>query len=462
MAGKNNATRFVCQSCGGESPKWTGRCPACQEWNTMVEESMPGPDKSSFSNLRQRLDTGIKAPQKLKEIKTSEHNRHATGIREFDRVLGGGIVPGSLVLIGGEPGIGKSTLLLQSADSISRKSGALLYVSAEESSLQVKLRAERLGLISEGLFLFPETDINVICEQIIQMRPFAVVIDSIQTVYKPDLTSAPGSVGQVRECAAQLMFLAKNEGIPVFLVGHVTKDGTIAGPRVLEHLVDTVLYLEGERYQRYRVLRAVKNRFGSTDEMGIFEMREEGMMEVDNPSRILLSERPDHAPGSVVVPSVEGTRPLLVEVQALVTPGSGFGAPRRMSTGVDIRRASLLMAVLEKRCGLHISQSDVYVNIAGGIKIEEPALDLGMAIALASSFRNRPVSPDWAAAGEVGLSGEIRSVHWIEKRIAEADNLGFTHLLMAKSNYDPKYERGKIKLYPVSSLDEALKQLSLL
>ncbi len=454
-------TRFVCQECGGESLKWVGKCPYCQAWNSMVEEIEAPPDKSSISNLRRKIDIGIKTPQSLNDVKLLAQERIETGIGEFDRVLGGGIVPGSLVLIGGEPGIGKSTLLLQCADAISHRHGKLLYVSAEESASQVKLRADRLGIHSDNLMLFTETDVNQIANQIYDMKPAACIVDSIQTVYKPDMASAPGSVGQVRESAAQLMYLAKNENIAVFLVGHVTKDGNIAGPRVLEHLVDTVLYLEGERYQKYRILRSVKNRFGSTQELGMFEMREEGMVEVDNPSQILLSERPENSSGSIVVPSVEGTRPLMVELQALVTPGSGFGAPRRMTSGVDSRRVSLLMAVLEKRAGLHTNTWDVFVNIAGGVTIEEPAVDLGIAASLASSFRNLPIPTTWTAVGEVGLSGEIRSVNWIEKRLAEAQKLGFTDCVLAKGNYDSKLVRNGIKLHPVTTILEALDTLGI-
>ena len=455
------STKFVCQSCGGESPKWVGRCPYCEEWNTMVEEKEAPPDKTNLSSLRKKLDRPSQVPLLIRDIPSNPQDRLPTGIDEFDRVLGGGIVPGSLILIGGEPGIGKSTLLLQSADKISSTSGKLLYVSAEESLTQIKLRAERLDIQSPNLFLYSETDIHQICDQILETRPAVVIIDSIQTVYKPDMASAPGSVGQVRESAAQLMYLAKNENIAVFLVGHVTKDGTIAGPRVMEHLVDTVLYLEGERYQKYRILRSVKNRFGSTQELGIFEMREEGMVPVANPSQILLSERPENASGSIVVPSVEGTRPLLVEVQALVTPGTGFGAPRRMTSGVDPRRVSLLIAVLEKRAGLHMNTADVFVNLAGGIRVEEPALDLGCAISLASSYRNIPIPPEWVAIGEVGLSGEIRSIHWIEKRLAEAHKLGFQKALIPSGNHNEKIKFPNFTIYPVNNLTRALDILNI-
>jgi DNA repair protein RadA/Sms len=454
-------TRFVCQECGGESLKWVGRCPYCQSWNTMVEEIEAPEGKTAISALRRKIDVGVKSPQSLNSITLQAQERTPTGIGEFDRVLGGGIVPGSLVLIGGEPGIGKSTLLLQCADAISRNNGKLLYISAEESATQIKLRADRLGIHSDNLLLYTETDMNQIIDQLHTLKPAACIVDSIQTVYKPELASAPGSVGQVRESAAQLMYLAKNENVTVFLVGHVTKDGNIAGPRVLEHLVDTVLYLEGERYQKYRILRSVKNRFGSTQELGMFEMREEGMVEVDNPSQILLSERPENSSGSIVVPSVEGTRPLMVEIQALVTPSNGFGAPRRMTSGVDSRRVSLLMAVLEKRAGLHTNTWDVFVNIAGGVTIEEPAVDLGLAASLASSFRNLPILATWTAIGEVGLSGEVRSVNWIDKRLAEASKLGFTDCVIAKGNYDPKLDKNGIKLHPVSSILEALDALGI-
>ncbi len=449
-------SKFVCQECGGESLKWLGRCPHCQTWNSLVEEieeSSPKPNRYAYSKKENDAD---KIPVALDKVATPAQERFETGIEEFDRVLGGGIVIGSIVLIGGEPGIGKSTLLLQCASSVSQKHGGILYVSAEESASQIKIRADRLGIKSSVLYLYAETNLDQICAQIHKLHPPVVIIDSIQTVYRPELSSAPGSVAQVRECAAQLMYLAKSDDIAIFLVGHVTKDGSIAGPRVLEHIVDTVLYLEGERFQKYRILRAVKNRFGSTHELGIFEMHEEGMLQVNNPSEILLSERPEHASGSIVVPSVEGTRPLLIEVQALVTPGSGFGAPRRMTTGVDSRRVSLLIAVLEKRVGMHLSTADVFVNIAGGVRIEEPAIDLGIILALASSFRNKPVDQRTIAIGEVGLSGEVRSVNWIEKRLAEAQKLGFSKAIIAHSNQDNKFNKNGFQIHGVKSVNQAL------
>ncbi|MDI6783679.1 MAG: DNA repair protein RadA [bacterium] len=450
-------TKFVCQQCGGESLKWVGKCPHCDAWNSLVEEveSVPGKGDSRFGARHAEIESAS-IPVSMNQIPPEPQERMMTGINEVDRVVGGGIVFGSLLLLGGEPGIGKSTLLLQCGNAIAERIGPVLYVSAEESVNQIKLRAERIGARTPKLLVLSQTNLDQICEQIRQIKPKLVIIDSIQTIYKPDFASAPGSVSQVRECATQLMYLAKGEEIAIVLVGHVTKDGSLAGPRTLEHLVDTVLYMEGERFHRHRILRSVKNRFGSTNELGIFEMRDTGMIEVANPSEILLSERPENAAGSVVVPSMEGTRPILVEIQALTSPGSGFGIPRRMATGVDPRRVSLLIAVLEKRIGLNLSASDVFVNVAGGVRIEEPAVDLGITVALTSSFRNRPISPKLVAIGEVGLAGEVRSVNFIEKRIQEANQLGFSDAIIAQSNLAGLKPFNGFKIYGVRSVSEAL------
>jgi DNA repair protein RadA/Sms len=422
--------KFVCQECGTESSKWFGRCPGCEAWNSLVEEveSKSSQKTAWFGKKIQSV------PQSLADITTEEQDRYSTNSSEFDRVLGDGIVPGSVVLIGGDPGIGKSTLLLQLAYRFARTTGTVLYVSGEESAKQIKLRAERLGSAGDRLFIYSENNLELVISTIARMKPGLVIIDSIQTVYNPDLSSAPGSVSQLRECTAQLASMAKSEDIPVFIVGHVTKEGAIAGPRVLEHIVDTVLYLEGERHHSYRILRAVKNRFGSTNEIGIFEMTGEGMNEVINPSQFLLAERSVNVSGSVVVPSMEGSRPVVVELQALVT-SSNFGTARRTTAGVDYNRVILISAVLEKKVGLQLANQDVYVNITGGIKIDEPALDLGIAVAIASSFRNTPVAPGLVVLGEIGLTGEVRGVNRIEQRIRESYKLGFERFIVPERNY---------------------------
>lgn len=418
-------TTYVCQQCGCESPKWLGRCPDCDQWNTFVEEVV-----ATATRGRRREAVAVYNPPKpISEIEIGAHHRCETGIGEFDRVLGGGIVPGSVVLIGGDPGIGKSTILTQVANSLSRDGRTTLYVSGEESPEQIKLRANRLGVSTDRLYLAAETDIEQIEACIASVKPAAVIIDSIQTMYDPSLESAPATVSQVRSCTAVLARVAKSAGTPIFIVGHVTKEGSIAGPRVLEHMVDTVLYFEGDRHQSYRILRAVKNRFGSTDELGIFEMHEEGLLEVANPSEILLSERSTSGPGSVVASTIEGTRPLLVEVQALVAP-SYFSAPRRMATGVDYNRTMLILAVLEKRVGLSLAGQDVYVSVAGGVKIVEPAVDLAVAVAVAASLKETPVDPSTVVIGEVGLAGEVRTVSQMDKRINEASRLGFERAIV--------------------------------
>lgn len=409
---------FFCQNCGHEESKWLGQCPVCKEWNTFVEEKVT-PVKTGVSREQNKVQVVT-----LSSISTDEDERIKTGIDELDRVLGGGIVPGSLVLVGGDPGIGKSTLLLQVCQRLAATKKKVLYVSGEESLKQIKLRANRMGDFSESLYLFCETNLGIIRGVIENQRPDMLVIDSIQTMYNEEVGSAPGSVSQVRESTNVLMQLAKGLNISTFIVGHVTKEGTVAGPRVLEHMVDTVLYFEGDRHASYRILRGVKNRFGSTNEIGVFEMRKEGLAEVENPSEFMLSGKPESASGSVVACAIEGTRPMLLEIQALVCR-SNFGMPRRTAAGLDYNRVNLLMAVLEKRIGLPLSNYDAYVNIAGGIRMNEPAVDLGIVMAIASSYKNKPISEDTIVFGEVGLSGEVRAVTMPEQRVAEAKKLGF-------------------------------------
>ncbi|MEN6520895.1 MAG: DNA repair protein RadA [Armatimonadota bacterium] len=429
---KAQQTKFVCQSCGYESPKWLGKCPDCGEWASLVEQIIePEPKKKSVTNSG--FVGSLTPPEPVTKIRSGESSRTKTDISEFDRVLGGGVVPGSLILIGGDPGIGKSTLLTQVANNLSRNAGRTLYVSGEESVEQIKLRSDRLGVATEELLLATETNIEAISHYIETTQPKFVIVDSIQAVYHPELFSASGTVSQVRNCTSVLARIAKSTGIPVFIVGHVTKEGALAGPRVLEHMVDTVLYFEGDRHMTYRILRAVKNRFGSTDELGIFEMREAGLTEVSNPSEMLLLERPEHGTGSVVTSTVEGSRPILVEIQALVAP-SYFSSPRRMTTGVDYNRTLMLLAVLEKRVGLSLANQDVYVNVAGGLKIMEPAVDLAIALAVASNFREIPIDPKTVVLGEIGLSGEVRAVGQIEKRLKEAGRLGFNQAIVSGRN----------------------------
>lgn len=421
--GKNNV--FFCQECGYESSKWVGQCPACKAWNTMVEEVI---DKKSSVTHRQITEVQV---AKLNDVQSSSEKRMDTHIEELNRVLGGGIVPGSLVLVGGDPGIGKSTLLLQTCKSLSDQKIAVLYISGEESLQQIKMRADRIGIFSDEMTLLCETNLDLIQGVIEERKPQVVVIDSIQTMFRENVNSAPGSVSQVREATSVLMRLAKEQGIAIFVVGHVTKEGTVAGPRVLEHMVDTVLYFEGDRYASYRILRAVKNRFGSTNEIGVFEMCQSGLREVPNPSEYMLDGKPKNASGSIVVCTMEGTRPLLVEIQALVCH-SAFGMPRRTAAGVDYNRVNLLMAVLEKNVGVRLADQDAYINIAGGMKVSEPATDLGLVLAIISSFRNRPIAEDMICFGEVGLSGEVRSVNMVEQRIAEAHKLGFKQCILPK------------------------------
>src|SRR6187549_3908244 len=432
-------TVFACQECGAQSPKWLGRCPECGAWNTLVEERQLSERATAGAGGGPRYSLAAAAgPQLYAEIDTVVAERITTGVAEFDRVLGGGVVPGSLVLIGGEPGIGKSTLLLQAAAHFAHTTGTVLYSSGEESEHQIKSRGERLGGLENArapLYLLAETCLERILEEIARLRPSLIIVDSVQTVFSLKFQSAPGSIGQVREAATQFLFAAKGQNIPTVLVGHVTKDGNLAGPKVLEHVVDTVLYFEGERHHSHRVVRAVKNRFGAVSELGVFEMTGSGLRPVPNPSKLFLSERASGAPGSAVVCCIEGSRPILVEVQALVST-STYGNARRMAVGIDQSRLSLLLAVLEKRAGLHLVSDDVFVNIAGGMSIDEPAVDLGIVAAVGSSLRNRPVPQGTAVFGEVGLGGEIRGVSQANLRIREAEQMGFTRIVLPASNMD--------------------------
>jgi DNA repair protein RadA/Sms len=446
--------KFVCQDCGYESPKWMGKCPACNAWNTMVEEKEV--KYTRFGTFLTGENHKVSKPEPITNIASTKEERIPATMKEFNRVLGGGIVPGSLVLIGGDPGIGKSTLLLQVSSQLAYQQLNVLYISGEESVKQTKIRADRLGIRTDKLFVMSETNLQEISQAIINMKPNLVVIDSIQTVYHSEITSAPGSVSQVRESTAELMRLAKTNGIPIFIVGHVTKEGAIAGPRLLEHMVDTVLYFEGERHHTYRILRSVKNRFGSTNEMGIFEMREEGLREVLNPSEVFLEERSKGVAGSTVVASMEGTRPVLVEIQALLSPSS-FGNPRRMATGLDHNRVPLLMAVLEKRAGLLLQNQDAYVKVAGGVKLDEPAIDLAVAVSIASSFRDQATNPLDVLIGEVGLTGEIRRVSRIEQRVKEAAKLGFQRAIIPKKNLGGWIPPKNIEVIGIESVKEALK-----
>ncbi|HZK33934.1 MAG TPA: DNA repair protein RadA [Bacillota bacterium] len=443
-------TVWVCQSCGSQTFKWSGFCSACSEWNTIVEETA----KSDKPLRGIGADSGYSPkPVSISKVDSSDTPRFESGSAELDRVLGGGIVPGSLVLVGGDPGIGKSTLLTQLAYNVGRTRGKTLYVTAEESAQQVRLRAERLDAMDESFFVVPEADMQIVQDYVNKIKPALVIIDSIQTVYKPDIPSAPGSVVQVRECTAQLLRLSKNTGIPVFIVGHVTKEGAIAGPRVLEHMVDTVLYFEGERHTQFRVLQAVKNRFGAL-EIGVYEIGQKGLADVANASKLFLSERPVGASGSVVVPVIEGTRPLLVEVQALVST-SAYQNARRTTNGIDVNRLQLLIAVLEKRAGILMGTNDAYVKVTGGVRVDEPAVDLALAVALASSYRDVAVDPHTLVIGEVGLAGEVRSVSYLEQRIKEAQKLGFKKAIVPRSTLSV-FRNKDFVLLGVETLSEAL------
>jgi DNA repair protein RadA/Sms len=430
-----------------------GKCPSCSEWNSFVEEEIPDTGAARTADIRFE---GV--PQSVDAIDAEEGDRIITGIMEMDRVLGGGIVGGSAILVGGDPGIGKSTLLLQALEKMAEKGLTVLYVSGEESARQIKLRAKRLGASAKGLLILVEVDLENILTRIQEIKPAVAVIDSIQTVYSSTLSSAPGSVGQVREASGRLILMAKKTGIPIFLVGHVTKDGSIAGPKVLEHMVDTVLYFEGDSGHAFRVIRGIKNRFGPTHEIGVFEMRDTGLMEVSNPSAFFLSERPEGAAGSVVVPSMEGTRPILIEVQSLVSPTS-FGMPRRTAIGVDHNRVSLLTAVLDKICGVHLGSSDIFLNVAGGVKVDEPAIDLGIVSAMTSSFFDRPIAAGTVVFGEVGLTGEIRGISQTEIRIKEAARMGFTRCILPRTLARESLPETQIDLIKIGSLKELTEHL---
>ncbi|HWP60190.1 MAG TPA: DNA repair protein RadA [Candidatus Acidoferrales bacterium] len=439
---------YVCQSCGYRSPRWLGRCPECEQWNSLVEERT-----SAERHGRAELGGDRHHPKRLADISSEEQGRVLCGIGEFDRVLGGGLVPGSVTLIGGDPGIGKSTLLLQAFAAFGQKGLTCLYVSGEESERQVKMRAERLGIAADNLLILSETALEAILEHIKKTKPHLLVVDSVQTIYSTSLPSAPGSVGQVRECSGMIITTAKRANLSAFLIGHVTKDGAIAGPRTLEHMVDTVLYFEGDRGHNFRILRAVKNRFGSTNEIGVFEMKDSGLREVCNPSELFLSERPAASPGSAVVCSMEGTRPILVELQALVSR-SFLAVPRRTTIGVDHNRVALLVAVLEKKNGIKLFDKDIFVNVAGGVQIEEPAVDLGIIAAVASSYEEKPLDPKTVFFGEVGLAGEIRGVAQAEARVKEAGKLGFTRCVLPQSNLRQLDRAGLPGVCGVSSVRE--------
>lgn len=449
---KGKKSVFFCQNCGHEENKWLGQCPMCKEWNTFVEEPV---SFSKFASAKLIKDAEVVA---LKHVETDQEERIKTKIEELDRVLGGGIVPGSLLLVGGDPGIGKSTLLLQVCQRLCEDKHQVLYISGEESLKQIKLRANRMGEFTEDLLLLCETNLEIVKNVIQKRKPEVVIIDSIQTMYSEEVASAPGSVSQVRESTNVFMQLAKGLGISIFIVGHVTKEGTVAGPRVLEHMVDTVLYFEGDRHASYRILRGVKNRFGSTNEIGVFEMRQNGLVEVENPSEFMLNGKPENASGSVVACSMEGTRPILIEIQALVC-SSNFGMPRRTAAGTDYNRVNLLMAVLEKRVGIHLSNYDAYVNIAGGIKMNEPAVDLGIVMAIVSSYKNQPIDEKTIVFGEVGLSGEVRAVNMPEQRVAEAKKLGFTTCIMPEVSREVVKNIKGIKIIGVKTINEALQVL---
>lgn len=447
---KGKKTVFFCQNCGHEESKWLGQCPMCKEWNTFVEERVTMAKTAAMKDRKE-----LRAVP-LSQVQTEAEERVSTHINELDRVLGGGIVPGSLILVGGDPGIGKSTLLLQVCRELARTEKKVLYISGEESLRQIKLRAQRMGEFTEHLLLLCETNLELIRQAIERERPETVVIDSIQTMFSEEVGSAPGSVSQVREATNALMQLAKGLCITIFIVGHVTKEGTVAGPRVLEHMVDTVLYFEGDRHASYRILRGVKNRFGSTNEIGVFEMRQDGLREVKNASEFMLDGRPEHASGSVVACSMEGTRPILLEIQALVCE-SNLGIPRRTAAGTDYNRVNLLMAVLEKRIGYRLANYDAYVNIAGGIKINEPAVDLGIVMAIVSSYKNRPLDERTIVFGEVGLSGEVRAVSMPEQRVQEAKKLGFETCIMPAVSYDSVKNIEGIQIIGVKNINEAIR-----
>lgn len=448
-------TQFICSNCGYNSPKYLGRCPNCGEWGTLVEEKVQ-PDVVDRKS-RVSLTGQLAKVEKIDKVAVQDQPRVKVELGELNRVLGGGVVPGSMVLIGGDPGIGKSTLLLQVSGQLAKTGGLVLYVSGEESAVQIKMRADRLGVGGTEFYLYPETDMSLIRKQIDELKPNYVIIDSVQTMQEPDITSAVGSVSQIREVTAELLQIAKTNGITIFIVGHVTKDGAIAGPKMLEHMVDTVLYFEGDMHHSYRILRAVKNRFGSTNELGIFEMKTSGLNEVANPSEIFLEERIDGATGSAIVVSMEGTRPILVEMQALITP-SVFGNAQRTASGLDRNRVSLIMAVLEKRANMLLQNQDAYLKAAGGVKLDEPAIDLAIAIAVASSYRDKETKMGDAFIGEIGLTGEIRRVSRIEERVAEAEKLGFKRVFVPENNLKGWNPKGKVQVVGVATISEALRR----
>ncbi len=451
---KPTKTLFVCNECGYESAKWLGKCPACNTWNSFFEQKVETHVENGNKKVKERQE-----PKRLNSYEAKETTRIKTGIDELDRVLGGGLVKGSIVLLGGEPGIGKSTLILQLCDRI-KGEGKVLYISGEESAEQIKIRADRLGINNDSILFLGETDISVINDEILKINPKLVIIDSIQTMYSEELSAAAGSVSQVREITSQIMRICKSQGITTIIIGHVTKDGTIAGPRVLEHMVDTVLYLEGERFFSYRILRSVKNRFGSTNELGMFEMKEEGLCEILNPSDILISEREGNPSGSCVVASMEGTRPMLVELQALTTQ-SVYGIPKRTGNGIDYNRLAVLVAVLEKRAYINLGNQDIYLNVVGGIKLNEPAVDLGICCTVASSFKNIAIPKDTVVMGEVGLTGEIRRINMIEKRIKEAEKLGYKTCIIPENNKKFLDNSYKIEIVGVKNISETLKLLGI-
>lgn len=450
-------TKYVCQNCGYVNPKWLGKCPECLQWNTFleeVEEKKTGKNQSISS-----ISKNSAKVTKINSISTDREERFSTNISELDRVLGSGVIPGSLILVGGDPGIGKSTLLLQVSNNIAESGRKVLYVSGEENENQIKLRAKRLNANSENLYIYTENNLAAIELVALEMKPAVIIVDSIQTVVDPEINSAPGTVSQIKESTSKFMKLSKGNRITTFIVGHVTKEGALAGPRVLEHMVDTVLYFEGERYNTYRILRAVKNRFGSTNELGVFEMKSDGLCELVNPSKVLISEKPKDVSGSVIVSTLEGTRSMLLELQALLAP-TNFGYPRRTTTGVDNNRVALILAVLEKVVGMQIQNQDVFVNVVGGLKTNEPSMDLGIALAIASSFKNRPVDANVAVTGEIGLTGEVRTVSFIEKRIIECEKLGFKKMIIPAGNYIDEFKKDyKIEVVAVRNLRQAIDEV---
>ena len=451
-------SKYVCQNCGYENPKWLGKCPECLQWNTFVEEieEKMTPRQESLAKQASRSTS---RPVSINSIAPKREERFSTSIPELDRVLGGGVIPGSLVLVGGDPGIGKSTLLLQVSNNVAETGKKVLYISGEESENQIKMRAKRLKISSDNLYIYTENNLAAIELQIAEVEPDMVIVDSIQTMISPEINSAPGTISQIKEGTSKFMKISKSKSISTFIVGHVTKEGALAGPKLLEHMVDTVLYFEGERYNTYRLLRAVKNRFGSTNELGVFEMKSDGLVELENPSKVLIAEKPNDVSGSVIVSTVEGTRSMLLELQALVAP-TNFGYPRRTTTGVDNNRVALILAVLEKVIGMQVQSQDVFVNIIGGLRINEPSMDLGIALAIASSFRNIPVDASVVVTGEIGLTGELRTVSFVEKRIMECEKLGFKKMVIPKGNYLEEFKKDyRIELVPVYNLRQAIREV---